>query len=136
MTKYSVYSDGSSSGRSNGRGGYGWVIVDNQSSSVVLAGYGGSKSTTNQRMEMEAAIAGLEAASFLKVFDLELVCDSEYVLKTAANKLNSQANLDLVERLRKIVKYLNPRLRWVKGHSGDMYNGVADALAKRGKEEV
>ena len=150
----SVYSDGSSSGRSNQPGGYGWVVL--LDGEPVRAGYGGDPSTTNNRMEMQGAISGLEAIRALfggadrqasvaaykprPSHDgdrlVELVSDSQYTLYVANGRFSPTKNLDLAAKLRHLYQTLGVQGRWVRGHSGDVWNERADSLAKMGKLEA
>lgn len=134
----SVYADGSSSGRSAEPGGFGWVILlDGQ---PVSAGYGGNTSTTNNRMELQGAISGLEhlyASGLYKSANaIELVSDSQYVLGVAAGQYHTAKNVDLADCLKVLCSKLGVNFRWVKGHSKDPWNDRCDSLAKQGKREA
>lgn len=135
----SVYADGSSTGRRDRPGGFGWVILEN--GQPLQCGYGGDPKTTNNVMELTAAIKGLEALAELKPMNellaqrIELVCDSEYTLKIASGEFSPQKNLELAIRLRNLARSLHVITRWVKGHSAEPWNERCDRLAKRGKEE-
>lgn len=108
---------------------------------------GGEQNTTNNRMELMAAIKGLEALK--KPSQLELNTDSTYVLKgitewmsqwkkrgwkTASNK--PVKNVDLWQRLDKAAQVHEIKWRWVKGHSGDPGNECADQLANQGIDQL
>jgi ribonuclease HI len=130
----SVYSDGSSTGRANRPGGYGWVIVKDQE--VLLWGYGGSPRTTNNVMELEGAIQGLRALMKMGAGDVvELVSDSQYTLGLATGKYSPSSNVDQAIQLRELFKSTGARGRWVRGHNGDNFNEYCDQLAKQGKKE-
>lgn len=134
----SVYADGSSSGGSNKPGGYGWVLVRDEQ--VLLWGYGGSPATTNNLMEAEGAICGLEAlmASGLRRHEetVELVSDSQYTLGIASGAYAPSKNLDQAQRLKLLAQQAQvQRFRWVRGHNGDTFNEKCDQLARVGKEE-
>ena len=136
-----VYTDGACEKNPGGRGGWGWVVDSN------TFGLGGDPSTTNQRMEISAA---LDAARTLPR-PLTVWSDSRYVVdcfakawwsKWRANGwMNSQnqpvANRDLWEPLIDVAS-ADVAFRWVKGHSGVSLNEVADRLANAGMlgEEV
>ncbi len=134
-----VYTDGACSGNP-GPGGWGWVIPDGE------AAYGGAPETTNQRMELQAA---LEAVKTLPG-PLHIVSDSTYVVNCFKDNWwkgwlkrgwkNSQkkpvANRDLWEPLIELYQERDVTFEWVKGHSGDRWNDRADELAVRGREEV
>jgi ribonuclease HI len=110
---------------------------------VVKELYGGEKETTNNRMELTAAIQGLEALK--KQCRVELNTDSKYVLqgitewlpnwkkrgwKTAGNK--PVKNEDLWRRLDAAGSRHTIEWKWVKGHSGHKENDRADELANLG----
>lgn len=134
----SVYADGSSGGRSQEPGGYGWVVLVN--GRPISAGYGGHPCTTNNRMELQAAICGLEhfQTNILLSghYDVELVSDSQYVLGVASGYYNSFRNIDLADRLKLLCREIGVSFRWVKGHSNDPWNERCDKLAKQGKKEA
>ena len=134
--KITIYTDGACSGNP-GKGGWGAVLIyrDKQkhlSGSAIL--------TTNNKMELTAAIEALKAVK--KSSDIELYTDSQYVKnginlwiinwkkngwKTANKK--EVANKDLWIELDKYVTHHNITWFWVKGHSGNHYNEIADSLA-------
>ncbi|MEO9152828.1 MAG: ribonuclease H [Lapillicoccus sp.] len=129
-----VWTDGACSGNP-GPGGWAWATKDGRE------GSGGAAHTTNQRMEIQAA---LEAVTTLTERPIEVVSDSTYVVHCFHNGwykgwlakgwVNSAkkpvANRDLWEPL--IAAYLEQgtiSFRWVKGHSGDPMNDRVDELA-------
>lgn len=134
----SAYADGSSSGRSDEPGGYGWLVL--RDGLPVMAGCGGHPSTTNNRMEMAGAIAALEAVRVsglhLLGAPIELVSDSKYVLGVASGEFHPTKNLDLAHVLKALCRELGVDFRWVRGHSREPWNERCDSLAKQGKQEV
>lgn len=130
----SIYTDGSSRGNP-GRGGYGVVLIWNKIKKELSQGY---KFTTNNRMELMAAIAALEA---LKKNNLDIVIysDSSYVVKAVMEgwltkwiRTNFKGNIknrDLWERYDELSKNHNIRFKWVKGHAENIYNNRCDILA-------
>ena len=134
-----VYTDGACSGNP-GPGGWGWVIPDGE------AAYGGAPETTNQRMELQAALEAVKALPG----PLHIVSDSTYVVNCFKDSWwkgwlkrgwkNSQkkpvANRDLWEPLIELYQERDVTFEWVKGHSGDRWNDRADELAVRGREEI
>lgn len=143
MTTYRVYCDGAS--RKDGRGGWGASIRRAGHPNVDL--YGGEFDTTNNRMELMAA---LEVLWYLPPRSVAtLVCDSMYVVagadehlatwvrarwRTSANK--PVKNQDLWEEmLAAIARHKSVTWEWVKGHSGDEGNERADELATLGIPE-
>lgn len=138
----SVYSDGASAARGGMPGGWAFVVVRDETD-VIVAGYGNDISTTNNVMELTGAIKGLEHAAIslqlgeIKANELiELVSDSQYVLGIASGKWNPTKNVELAKRLTELATQLKVRLRWVKGHSGNLWNERCDSLAGKGKAEA
>lgn len=138
-----IYTDGACRGNP-GRGGWG-VILSYKATVKEL--YGGDKDTTNNRMELMAAIQALEALT--KPCSVQLYSDSSYVLKgitewmpnwkkrgwkTAAR--HPVKNVDLWQRLDTAIAKHNIEWKWVKGHSGDKGNDRADALANLGIDSL
>jgi ribonuclease HI len=132
-----IYTDGACSGNP-GPGGWG-VILRYKGVEKELAG--GESDTTNNRMELMAAIAALETLK--RRCDVDLYTDSEYVRqgvtqwlagwkakgwKTADKK--PVKNQDLWERLDRVLENHNVTLHWVRGHDGHPENERADALAR------
>lgn len=132
----SVYTDGSSHAGGGKPGGWAYYLVRD---GVPLAcDYGGDPSTTNNIMELKAAVEGLRAAwkEFQPGDSVELVSDSEYVLGTADRAFRTVKNLDLVKALQHGVRIMKVKTRWVPGHSGDTLNDACDLMAKEGKANI
>jgi ribonuclease HI len=142
MTDAVIYTDGACSGNP-GAGGWGAVL---RSGSHVKEMHGGEPSTTNNRMELMAAISALEALK--RPSNVQLYTDSTYVLngitkwlpgwerngwKTASKK--PVKNVDLWQRLVAAMAPHKVDWRWVKGHNGDPGNERADELARLGATE-
>ena len=139
-----VYTDGACKGNP-GPGGWGVYIQSNVDEKEL---YGGNPETTNNQMEMQAA---LEALKHLKDEDevIELYTDSNYLRqgitewihkwkknnwKTAAKK--PVANRDLWIEISDLNEKMTVEWNWVKGHAGDPGNERADELANIGAEGV
>lgn len=131
-----LYTDGACSGNP-GPGGWGYLLV---SGPHTKEGSGGTKHTTNNRMEMTAVIEGLNA---LKGPSIVHICtDSQYVLKGMTEWLpgwrkrgwkNAQGkpveNKELWENLSAAASRHTVTWEWVKGHAGHPENERVDALA-------
>ena len=137
MTRVTVYTDGSAIGNP-GPGGYGVVMFTGDSRKELSGGF---RHTTNNRMEILAAIKALEALN--RPCQVTLHSDSRYVVDAIAkgwarkwrakgwmrNKNESALNPDLWERLLALVEKHDVDFRWVRGHTGVTENERADRLA-------
>lgn len=137
-----IYTDGSARGNP-GPGGYGTVLLytDNKGNCHRRELSGGYKKTTNNRMELLAAIAGLEA--LIRPCRVELYSDSQYLVKAfnehwidgwmkknwKRNKKEDVKNVDLWKRLLKAMEPHEVSFHWVKGHAGHPENERCDHLA-------
>ena len=133
-----VYTDGACRGNP-GPGGWAWAVPGG------LYASGADPRTTNQRMEIQAALEALRTLTLTETQEIEVVSDSTYVVKCFTDRWwqgwqrrnwkNSQnkpvANRDLWEPLIELaVASATPvSFRWVKGHSGDRWNDRVDELA-------
>lgn len=138
-----IYSDGACSGNP-GPGGWGAVMISGDHVRDIC---GGEPATTNNRMELMAAIQALEALK--KPCKVELHTDSTYVMKGISEWIHGWKKRGWLTADRKPVKNddLWRRLdvargkhdvtwKWVKGHAGHPLNERADALARRGLKEA
>ena len=143
MTEVVIYTDGACRGNP-GPGGWGAVLRWQDTEKEM---YGGDPLTTNNRMELMAAIQALEALQ--RPAKVDLHTDSKYLLdgitkwiegwqrngwKTSAKK--PVKNDDLWRRLSEAMNRHEVTWLWVKGHAGDPDNERADELARRGIEEA
>lgn len=143
MTRVEVYTDGACRGNP-GPGGWGALLVSGQHRREL---WGGESATTNNRMEMTAAIEAL--AALKRRCQVDLYTDSQYVRngitewlpqwkqrgwKTADRK--PVKNADLWRRLESEMARHDVRWHWVKGHAGHAGNERADELANRGIDEL
>ena len=139
-----IYTDGACSGNP-GVGGWGVVIIDDNKNETFLNG--GDNHTTNNKMELTAAIQALKA--FENKSTITLITDSKYVKdgiqswiqnwkkngwKTAAKK--PVKNKELWIELDELIARHNITWKWVKGHAGNTHNKKADYLARRYIEEM
>lgn len=138
-----IYTDGAARGNPEGPGGYGVVLefIDGLGNLHKREYSGGYKKTTNNRMELLAAIVGLEALT--KPCHVTLISDSKYVTdafnqhwienwikkgwKTSGNK--PVKNIDLWKRLLAAKETHQVVFQWVKGHDGHPQNERCDVLA-------
>jgi ribonuclease HI len=129
-----VYSDGSAHGHPNLPGGWAFVVLRDE---VELdSGSGGSKKTTNNHMELRAAIAGLESAERLRVGDepIVLMTDSRLTIDVAEGR-DEPVRLDAeTEELRTLVSRLVPTFQWVRAHAGHFWNEHVDGLARAARQ--
>ena len=136
MKNIELYTDGACRGNP-GRGGYGAILVYGKYEKEIS---GGEKETTNNRMELMAAIAGLEALR--EPCAVTLYSDSKYLVdaftlgwveswRTAGWRRGRDElkNPDLWIRLYELTSVHTVEFVWVKGHNGHKYNERCDALA-------
>lgn len=144
MNKIIIYTDGGCRGNP-GVGGWGaWLRYGDLDKKLK----GGEKDTTNNRMELTAAIKALEALKSNKV-EVDLYTDSKYVMtginewvvnwkqkswKTSTKK--PVKNVDLWKKLDNLNQKYCVNWCWVKGHSGDKGNDMADLLANQAMDNI
>ena len=127
MTKtesITIYTDGSCL-RNPGPGGWGAVVLTDAADPIRISG--SEPATTNNRMEMTAAIKGLASAP--TGAPVVLFSDSEYLVNTMTKNWKRRANQDLWQQLDIPVSQRPVTWRWVRGHNGDRWNEEADRLA-------
>lgn len=141
-----AYTDGACSGNP-GPGGWGVLLIAKKGDQILKTSelHGGAAETTNNRMELQAAIEALEALS--RRSPITIVTDSSYVKdgitkwlfgwkkngwKTAQKK--PVKNMELWQKLDEAQSRHDVSWKWVKGHAGHDENERADALARLGME--
>ena len=143
MKTVNIYTDGACRGNP-GSGGWG-VLIEYEN--ITNEYFGGEIDTTNNKMELRAAIEGLKVLK--EPCKVNLTTDSKYVMdgitewiknwkknnwKNAAKK--DVKNKDLWIELDNLVVKHEIKWNWVKGHSGHEKNEIADALANKGIESI
>lgn len=138
-----IFTDGACRGNP-GPGGWGVLLRSGEREKEL---YGGAKETTNNRMELTAAIEGLTALR--RPARVTLTTDSQYVRKGITEWITNWkkngwknsakkpvANADLWQQLDALAAQHQIDWRWVKGHSGHPDNERVDALANQGIDEL
>jgi ribonuclease HI len=137
MKHVKLFTDGACSGNP-GPGGYGVVLLFNSHRKEISKGF---RRTTNNRMEILAAIAGLEALK--EPCRVTLYSDSQYLVNAIEkdwaqrwqangwmrNKKEKAINPDLWERLLELCKIHEVQFEWLRGHAGQEENERCDELA-------
>ncbi|MCW5212898.1 ribonuclease HI, partial [Desulfobulbus sp. TB] len=137
LKKVTIYTDGGCQGNP-GPGGYGAVLLCGNHRKEISGGY---KLTTNNRMELLACIAALEALK--EQCNVTVYSDSKYVVESIEkgwakrwkangwkrNKKDKAENPDLWERLLDLGAKHKVKFEWVKGHAGNRENERCDKLA-------
>jgi ribonuclease HI len=138
-----IFTDGACRGNP-GPGGWGALLRFNSNEKTL---YGGEPETTNNRMELTAAIEGLKALK--QKCQVDLTTDSQYVRKGITQWLANWKrngwrtasktpvkNADLWRALDELSQQHQISWHWVKGHAGHRENEIADQLANRGIDEL
>ena len=143
MMQVRIYTDGAARGNPDGPGGYGTVLeyIDSKGMLHTKELSQGYRRTTNNRMELMAVIAGLEALN--RPCMVDLYSDSKYVVDAfnqhwidgwikkgwKRGKNEPVKNIDLWKRLMKAKEPHQITFHWVKGHDGHLQNERCDTLA-------
>ena len=143
MTRITMYTDGAARGNPDGPGGYGTILsfVDSKGQEHIRELSAGYQKTTNNRMEMMAVIAGLEALN--RPCEITVYSDSQYVVKAfnehlldgwikkgwKRGKNEPVKNVDLWKRMLAAKEPHQVSFQWVKGHNGHPQNERCDELA-------
>tara|TARA_Y100000590_G_scaffold413318_1_gene509042 strand:+ start:178 stop:624 length:447 start_codon:yes stop_codon:yes gene_type:complete len=140
-----IYTDGACVGNPGPGGWAAIILTDNEKKEI----FGGEKLTTNNRMELTATIKALEYCESQEgeqpsLNEICIYTDSTYVKEgitvwikvwekndwKTKDKKNVK-NIDLWKKLKELVKSKQVEWKWIKGHSEDPFNDLADRLAKK-----
>ena len=139
-----IYTDGACIGNP-GPGGWAAIILQEKEKKEL---FGGEKHTTNNRMELTAAIKGLEFCDSqeekqLSLKEIKIYTDSVYLKEGITSWINNWEknnwktadkknvkNVDLWKKLKELIQSNQVEWNWIKGHSGNPMNDLADKLAK------
>ncbi len=134
MNNITIYTDGSSRGNP-GPGGYGTILMYGSHRKELSQGY---RHTTNNRMELMAVIAGLQAITKPNI-PVVIYSDSQYVVRAIeegwlntwikTNFKGGKKNSDLWKIYYQLAKAFSIKMIWVKGHADNPYNNRCDELA-------
>ena len=134
MNNITIYTDGSSRGNP-GPGGYGTILMYGSHQKELSGGY---RYTTNNRMELMAVIAGLQALT-KKEIPVVIYSDSQYVVRAIeegwlktwikTNFKGGKKNSDLWKIFYELSQKFSIKMVWVKGHADNPYNNRCDELA-------
>jgi ribonuclease HI len=143
MAAVEIYADGACKGNP-GLGGWGALLRYNGHEKEF---FGGEKNTTNNKMELQAVISGLQALT--RSCDVIVHVDSQYVQKGISEWIHNWKkngwktsdrkpvkNAELWKQLDEIQAKHNVKWVWVRGHNGHELNERADALANKGVDSV
>src|SRR5689334_6449267 len=129
-----IYTDGAARGNP-GRGGYGVILISGNHRKEISQGY---RKTTNNRMELMAVIAALQALK-KKGLNITIYTDSQYVAKAiqegwlknwiATQFKGGKKNKDLWMQFNELAQEHNIKFVWVKGHADNPFNNRCDELA-------
>lgn len=126
---FTVYTDGGCGWNPGGPGGIGVVILLGKCKVIkeISKGY---FSSTNNRMEIMAAIEGLKEIP--EGSRVSLISDSQYLVNTMNSNWSKNKNQDLWKELDRVMAGKKVTFSWVRGHQGNVYNERCDALATEG----
>jgi len=142
--KIEIYADGACKGNP-GRGGYGCILIYGPHKKELSGGF---RCTTNNRMEILAAVRAFEALK--EPCEADFYSDSQYLIKAINDKWldnwvrrgwkkadkSPVLNRDLWERLLKAMEPHEIRFHWVKGHAENEYNNRCDEMAGAAAEDT
>ncbi len=119
-----IYTDGGCLINPGGPGACAYVVI--KDGEIARTGFDAYRSTTNNRMELLAAIKALESTSEYE--NILLYSDSQYLVNTIEQGWAKNKNIDLWDTLDDLMYSRNVRFKWVRGHNGNQYNEICDQL--------
>jgi ribonuclease HI len=138
-TELKIYTDGGCSGNP-GPGGWAFIVMGE---GIIAEKWGAEKNTTNNRMELMAAISALEAIRTLSPGQITIYTDSQYLQKGMTEWINGWKqkgwrtrgkepvkNQDLWQRLDDLASRFSITWAWIRGHAGDVYNERCDRMTQ------
>lgn len=131
-----LYADGAGAERVGRPGGWAFVVV--RGDVPLLEGSGREAKTTSLMMELVSAARGLEAVAALGLREVELISDCRIVLEVVRGEFLPKPAMVRAAALalRDVARPLDVTTRWVRGHSGDVWNEAVDALAAHARGPV
>ncbi|MDR0561581.1 MAG: ribonuclease HI [Spirochaetaceae bacterium] len=139
-----IYTDGGCSGNP-GPGAWAYVILEDKSAKIITEKWGSQMNTTNNRMELSAVIAALEALAGLDEGhgNVTVYTDSQYVQKGIQTWIHAWKrngwktsdkkpvkNIDLWQKLDDVSSAFLLTWKWVKGHAGNEFNERCDRMTQ------
>ena len=134
-----IYTDGSCQ-LNPGIGGWSFVAMRAVNTDKLIVASGGNKSTTSNRMELTAILNALQFCFADNYVDeIIIYTDSQYASRAVnegwletwiESNFKNIKNQDLWLQIYKFICKLNVKITWIKGHDGNIYNELADKLAK------
>ena len=124
-----IYTDGAYSS-SRERGGWAFVVVEDNKK--THSSFGSANKTTNNRMEIMAALKAMLWIEEKQIKESTIISDSMYVIGTMTRDWKKNKNVDLWVQMIDVASKINVKWKHVKGHSGNYFNDYCDMLAVHG----
>jgi len=126
LASYTIYTDGGCAYNPGGPGGYGVVMINDETGEKRKFSQG-YISTTNNRMEIRGV---LHAVKEMKPGDSAVIhTDSQYTVNCMTGAWKKQKNRDLWKEMESAAAGKKIEMKWVRGHNGDLYNEICDKMA-------